>query len=135
MDEEKKREAATAQVLQFAKDWTDWETRMARSRKPFENKTLMTLHQTLITQHCTPKKRTYVDGLPTFGTPPTYDGVSSAQVFHTELAAPGKVFVDVRSTRMLYRFVVKSTRAGWRIDSIKWKITEASEWINGLIGM
>lgn len=92
-------------------------------------------HASLIAEHCTSKKRAYVDGLLVYAKPPTYVDVVESNIIHAELNAPNKTYVDVRCTRMIYRFVVQKKRDGWRIDGIKWKIADADEWTNGMIGM
>lgn len=135
MNDRAKLELATAVVLRFATDWTEWESQMSRSPDPFEDPTLLARHAELIASHCTPKKRAYVDGLPNFGTPPTYETVTAANIMATELISAGKAWVDVGCRPKFYRFVVHHTRAGWRIDSLKWKVSEADNWSNGLIGM
>jgi hypothetical protein len=123
-------------VLRFAQAWTSWETQMAKKgNDSLHDPVMKEAHAALIRDHCTAKKRAYVDGLPTYGQPPTYADVVASNIIKTELYAPNKAHVDARCTQMLYRFVVHKKRDGWRIEGIKWKIGDADEWINGLIGM
>ncbi len=123
-------------VVRFAQAWTLWETQMAKGgTDSLRDPVMRQAHATLIADHCTAKKRAYVDGLLTFGQPPTYADVVESNIFNVELNAPNKAYVDARCTWMYYRFVVHKKRNGWRIDSIKWKTGDADEWINGLIGM
>ena len=93
------------------------------------------MHARLITDHCIIKKRAFVDGLLTYGMPPTYADVIAPNILNVELHDPNKAYVDVKCPRMFYRFVVQKKRDRWRIASIKWKVIETDEWINGLIGM
>ncbi len=123
-------------VLRFAQAWTTWERQMAEGgTDSLHNPLMKQAHARLIADHCTAKRRAYVDGLLTFGQPPTYADVVESNIINAELYAPSKAFVDARCTRKLYRFVVHKKRDDWRIDSIKWKIDAADEWTNGLIGM
>lgn len=123
-------------VLRFAKAWSAWEKQMAKAgADALRDPEMKKAHAANIAEHCTVKKRAYVDGLLTFQQPPTYGDVVEKNIINAEMAAPNKAHVDVRCTRMIYRFVVHKKRDGWRIDGIKWKIADADAWINGLIGM
>lgn len=108
-----------------------WKERADSPRDPV----MIQAHADIIAEHCTAKKRAYVDGMLTFQKPPTYADVVETNVINAELCAPNRAYVDARCTLMFYRFVVLKKRDGWRIDSIKWKVRNADEWTNGLIGM
>ena len=128
-------QAAKEAVLGFAQAWTAWELQMALDDGSLHDPAMRQMHARLITGHCTIKKRAYVDGLLTYGRPPTYADVIATNIFNVELHAANKAYVDAKCPRMFYRFVVQKKRDGWRIASIKWKVIETDEWIIGLIGM
>src|SRR5262245_49336550 len=99
---------AKGAVLRFARAWTEWEVLMARKRNSLTNPALRKARSKLIQNHCTPKKRVYVDE-PTpmsFREPPTYGAVVEANLIHMELASPTKAFVDSKSPLTFHRFVV-----------------------------
>lgn len=121
-------------VLRFARAWTDWEVVMARKRNSIQNPALKEARAKLIQDHCTPKKRVYVDGMMSFRQPPTYGDVVEANLMHMELASPTKAFVDFNSPMTFHRFVVMRKGGVWKIDSIKWKVIPTDDWKNGLIG-
>ena len=135
MNDELQLQAAKEAVLQFGQAWTAWEEQMAKGNDSLHDPAMRQAHATLVTRFCTAKKRAYVDGLPTYGIPPTYADVIAENIVNAELCASNKAHVDVRCARMCYRFVVQRKRDGWRIDSIKWRVGDKDGWTNGLIGM
>ena len=108
---------------------------VAKGVQSLRDSVMREAHARLIADHCTAKKRAYVDGILTYGEPPSYADVVDANIVNAELCAPNIVNVDANCKLKIYRFVVQKKRDGWRIDSIKWKLIETDKWENGLIGM
>ena len=127
-------EAAKALVFEFVRAWSDWESQMARVSPPFSDSGLLAAHEALLAKYCTPKKRVYVDGHPSFSLLLTYGAVSERTLLHAEMISPGKVHLDFKCRLKTRRFVLRRTRSGWRLDSLKWLSFEG-KWRNGLIGM
>ena len=121
-------------VLRFARAWTEWETLMAQNEESLRDPALREARAKLVQVHCTPKKRAYLDGPMSFSEPPTYGDVVEANLMHTELASPGKAFVDFNVSHTYYRFIVTNKGGVWKIDSIKWKVIPTDNWKSGLIG-
>ncbi|MEW6306258.1 MAG: NTF2 fold immunity protein [Verrucomicrobiota bacterium] len=122
-------------VLRFARAWTEWEILMARDKESIHDPAMKEAHARLIQDHCTPKKRAYVDGQLTYCRPPTYGSVVEQNLIHMELGSPTKTFIDFNTPFQHYRFVVVKKGGIWKVDSIKWKVIPTDDWKNGLIGM
>jgi len=136
MDDESQLQSAKEAVLRFAQAWTTWEIQMAtKGKESLYDPAMKQAHAALIADHCTAKKRAYVDGLPHYSKPPKYADVVEGNIINAELFAPDKACIDVKCAAIFYRFVVHRKRDGWRIESMKWKIIEKDDWKNGLIGM
>ena len=126
--------AATDRVLKFARDWTAWEGSMALQKDSWHDPAMVARHAAMIAEHCTVKKRAYVDGLLSYSRPPTYEDVVGANVLGAAAVTAKKVHLDFGDSQMQYRFVVVFAKGEWRIDSLKWRDHESRPWTNGLIG-
>ena len=133
-DDERNLKGARDAVLRFAKDWTAWEMEMAEDAGSMRNPKMKQAHAELVARHCTEKKRAYVDGVLRYSKPPVYSEVLEGNICSVEITAKGRVHVDVNMTDKFYRFVLLKTARGWRIDGVKWKISEKDKWSDGLIG-
>lgn len=127
-------QAATERVLKFARDWTVWETEMASKEGSLRDPAMKERHAALIAEHCTIKKRAYVDGLLSYSQPPVYADIVAGNRIGAEAVTAKKVHLDLGGSRMQYRFVVIFSKGEWRIDSLKWRVHESQPWTNGLIG-
>ena len=121
-------------VFRFARAWTEWEILMAQNEESLRDPALREARAKLIQEHCTPKKRANLDGPMSFREPPRYDGVVEANLMYTELASPGKAFVDFNASWSYYRFIVMNKGGVWKIDSIKWKVIPTDNWKSDLVG-
>jgi hypothetical protein len=123
-------------VLAFAKAYSDWERRMAKSGSSFNNQKLRDEHARILATYCTKKRRAYVDGGVTFATPPTYGELDAGKIDKVDEVTKSRVHVDTAVLKFLeYRFVVLKTQDGWRIDSLKCRMPPNVKWNNTLIGM
>ncbi len=127
-------------MLNFAKAWTEWEIEMFKDRETsMANPVMKQRHAALILEFCTIKRRAYVDGLLSYGMPPTYGDIKEEAIIFEENPSKSRTHIDVKCPRLIYRFVVLKKQDGWRIDSIKWKSNwtghETENWQNGLIGL
>jgi hypothetical protein len=127
-------QAATDRVLKFANDWTAWERKMARTKDSLRDPAMAVAHAAIIAEHCTVKKRVYVDGMLSYGEPPTYRDVVAKNLLAAELVNAKRAHIDFKGSWVSHRFVVLFKNGEWRIDSVKWRVSPSDSWTNGLIG-
>ena len=72
------------------KQRNEWEILMAKKKNSLHDPALKEARAKLIQDHCTLKKRVYVDGLLSFRQPQTYGDVVEANLMHMELASQPK---------------------------------------------
>jgi len=133
-DEPPELHEATEAVVRFAAAWTEWERQMAAIPDSGNDPRMQAARANLIQTHCTGKKRAYVDGLLSYSRPPTYENVTEDNLLNAELVSPTRAHVDAKGLLSFYRFVVVNKRDGWRIDSLKWRVSTEDSWEKGLIG-
>lgn len=122
-------------VRAFAEAWSAWETKMYREDISMSDEGAIREHKLMIERFCTNKPRKYVDGLLSVQHPPTYSEVVGSDELTVQFVNLGRAFVDNRGSQQpSYRFVVLKKTEGWRIDSVKWRVSEDDSWANGLIG-
>lgn len=128
-------ESPEATVLEFAKQFTEWENEMNRFLDDGEfPEELEARYDEIIQAYCTHKKRAYVDGCISFGEPPAYVNVHPDTIEQVEYKTKSRAHVETSYVdKKAYLFVVLKKSGEWRIDSVKWKIF-SSDWENTLIG-
>ena len=129
------RDDPRAVVLAFADAYTKWEIDMDAAENGLYDPILQKRCDTIIYDFCTHKKRSYVDGLYSYGIPPTYALVVDENIVNVEAVTRSRTHVDTKLLRShAYRFVLLKKKDGWRIDSVKWRFSDHKEWENTLIG-
>ena len=123
-------------VIAFAVSYSTWEQAMEVAEDTlenvFEDPTLKEQYRDILLKYCTHKDRKYSQGY-SFSIPPTYGQLSEDKIDAVEYVSSNRVHVDTKElSKAAYRFVVRKTKDGWRIDSVKWFL--GGEWKNTLIG-
>jgi len=127
-------EQATAVVLRFVEEMTEWEERMYIFNRlengkhvPMEEKArvegesrerLDVRYASTFADHCTVRERKY-GGPHSWGRPTKYAGISAATLVDTQRPRPGRIEVTATKAFGAYVFIVLKKQGDWKIDSLK----------------
>lgn len=93
--------AAKSALYAFVEAWSAWERSVAKDPDRFNNRALVDLNAENIGRFCTPRKRAYVAGLPSFSPNITYAEVNDSTLINCEPVGSSRVHLDFKGRHIV----------------------------------